>query len=44
MQNNYDGEGKETLMVSCPKVIEFEIMVLEWAIELLKNFSKQNVT
>lgn len=44
MQNNYDGEGKDTLMVSCPKVLEFEILVIGWAVELLVMYGKDNVS
>lgn len=29
------GSDSEYLMISCPRVIEFEIMVVEWAIKLL---------
>jgi len=44
MQNNYTGPGKDKLMVSCPKVVEFEVMVLQWAIDLLTLYGEENIS
>lgn len=40
--NNYEGEDKDVLMVSCPRSFEFEIFILEFAVKLLEEFAKSN--
>ena len=40
--NNYEGEDKNALMVSCPRSFEFEIYVLDFAVKLLQEFAKSN--
>jgi hypothetical protein len=40
--NDYEGEDKNVLMVSCPRSFEFEIYVLEFAVKLLEEFAKSN--
>ena len=40
--NNYEGEDKNVLMVSCPRSFEFEIFVLEFAVKLLEEFARSN--
>lgn len=35
MTSNYDKEDKSDIMVSSPSVIAFEIIVLQYAIELI---------
>ena len=40
--NDYEGEDKNLLMVSCPRSFEFEIYVLEFAVKLLQEFAKSN--
>lgn len=42
MINNYDGEDKDKLMVSCPRVPEFEFLVLDFAIELMEIFADKH--
>jgi hypothetical protein len=40
MRKNYSGEGKELIIVSSPRVIEFEIFVIDWAIDLIDCYSE----
>lgn len=37
------GSDSEYLMISCPRVIEFEIMMIEWAIKLLVKIASQEL-
>ena len=43
MEQNYDKEDKKYIMVSTPRVIEFEILVVKFAINLLEEYAKQNL-
>lgn len=42
MMNHYEGEDKNLLMVSMPRVIAFEIQILDTAVLLLEEFVKSN--
>lgn len=42
LNKNYDGPDKKYVMVSSPRVISFELMVLDFAAQLLKAFAKTN--
>ena len=44
MTSNYDKEDKVDIMVSSPCVIDFEIIVLQYAIELLTLYKKRMAT
>lgn len=41
MTSNYDGPDKDDIMVSSPAVIDFEIIVMSYAIELLQLYKKR---
>jgi len=41
MTCNYDGPGKRDIMVSSPSVVNFELVVMKYAIELLEQFKKR---
>ena len=43
MEQNYDKEDKKYIMVSTPRVIEFEILVVKFATNLLEEYAKQNL-
>lgn len=40
MESNYDADDKKYLMVSSPRVIDFELLVLKFAVELLEEHGK----
>lgn len=40
LQVNYNGSDSEYLMVSSPRVIEFEHLILDFALDLLDCFGK----
>ena len=40
MESNYDADDKKYLMVSTPRVIDFELMVLKFGVELLEEHGK----
>mmetsp|Transcript_4384 Transcript_4384/g.7415 ORF Transcript_4384/g.7415 Transcript_4384/m.7415 type:complete len:343 (-) Transcript_4384:442-1470(-) len=42
MANNYKGEDKALLMVSSPRVVKFEILVVQFAIDLVQAFCHRN--
>lgn len=44
MTSNYDKEDKSDIMVSSPSVIAFEIIVLQYAIELITLQKKRMTT
>lgn len=40
MESNYEADDKKYLMVSSPRVIDFELMVLKFGVELLEEYGK----
>ena len=38
LQNNYAGPDKDYIMISSPRIIEFELLVVEFAISLLEHY------
>ena len=44
MQNNYEGDHKDFIMVSAPRLIEFELMVLDYAIKIIQEVKFKNQT
>lgn len=44
MTSNYDKEDKKDIMVSSPSVIDFEIIVMQYAIELITLYRKRMAT
>ena len=40
MESTYEGDDKKYLMVSSPRVIDFELMVLKFGVELLEEHGK----
>lgn len=40
MDNNYEGEDKNSIMISSPRIVSFEFMVLDYAIELIKAYQE----
>jgi len=38
LQNNFEGEDKKYIMATSPRVIEYELMVIDFALELLYAF------
>lgn len=42
MLNNYNGPDKQYILVTTPRVVEFEQLVVSFGIELLMQFAKQN--
>ncbi len=43
LQNNYSGSDQEYLMISSPRVIEFELLVIDWALDMLDRLGKEEV-
>jgi hypothetical protein len=46
MTNHYEeigGQDSQYLMISCPRVIQFEMLVLEWGLKLLDKISKEEL-
>ena len=43
LQQNYTGPDQEYLMISSPRLIEYELMIVEWAIDMLEYFGKQEL-
>ena len=41
MRHNYEGSDKNLIMVSTPRIVEFEIFVVEWAIDLVNEYSER---
>ncbi len=40
MESNYEADDKKYLMVSSPRVIDFELMALKFGVELLQEYGK----
>lgn len=40
LQNNYNGSDSEYIMVSSPRIIEYELLVIEFALDLLEHYGK----
>lgn len=38
LEINYEGEDKKYIMSTCPRVIDYELMVIDFALELLHAF------
>ena len=43
MESNFDHEDKKYIMVSTPRVVEFEILVVKFAISMLEEYAKMNL-
>eukprot|EP00347_Sterkiella_histriomuscorum_P010062 403338831 len=43
LQNNYSGSDSQYLMVSSPRVIDYELIMLDFAIDLLEYFAKREL-
>lgn len=43
LTNNYNGSDQDCIMISTPRVIEYELMTLEWAIDLLEYYGKEHL-
>jgi len=43
LQNNYSGSDQEYLMISSPRVIEFELLVIDWALDMLDRLGKEEL-
>lgn len=41
LQQNYTGADQEYLMISSPRLIEYELMILDFAIDLLEYYGKE---
>lgn len=46
MTNHYqeiDGPDSQYLMISCPRVLKFEMLILEWGLKVLDKISKDEL-
>ena len=46
MTNHYqeiDGQDSQYLMISSPRVLKFEMLILEWGLKVLKKISKDEL-
>ena len=43
LQSNYSGGDQEYLMISSPRLIAYELMVVEWAIDILEYYGKEQL-
>jgi len=43
LQSNYNGPDSDFIMISSPRLIEYEIIVLDFAIDLLNHFGKETL-
>ena len=43
MQNNYQGGDSEYLMISSPRIIDYELMIIDYALDLLEAFGKREL-
>ena len=41
LQSNYNGPDSEFIMISSPRIIEYELIVLDFAIDLLEHYGKE---
>lgn len=41
LQNNYLEADSDYIMVSTPRVINYELLVIEYALDLMESFGKQ---
>ena len=42
MLNNYNGPDKQYILVTTPRVVEFEQLIVSFGIEMLMQFAKNN--
>jgi hypothetical protein len=43
LQSNYNGADSEFIMISSPRVIEYELLVLDFGIDLLQHYGKETL-
>lgn len=43
MEANYTADDKKYIMVSTPRVLDFEIIVVRFAIQMLEEYAKMNL-
>ena len=43
MQNNYQGADSEYIMISSPRIIEYELMIIDYALDLLEALGKTDL-
>ena len=43
LQTNYNGTDSEYIMISSPRLMEYEIIVLDFAIDLLNHYGKETL-
>lgn len=43
LQNNYEGPDSSYIMISSPRIIEYELMVIDFAIKLLEHYGKSEL-
>jgi hypothetical protein len=41
LQSNYNGPDSDYIMISSPRLIDYELIVLDFAIDLLTHYGKQ---
>ena len=43
LQNNYSGADTEYIMISSPRLIDYELMVIDFAINLIEHYGKKEL-
>ena len=43
MQSNYNGPDSDFIMVSSPRLIDFEILILDFALDLIEYYGKSHL-
>ena len=43
LQSNYTGGDQEYLMISSPRLLPYELMIVEWAIDILDYYGKEHL-
>jgi hypothetical protein len=43
LQNNYEGDDCEFLMISTPRLLDFELLVVDWALDMLEHYGKSEL-
>lgn len=43
LETNYNGPDSEYIMISSPRLIDYEIIVLDFAIDLLNHYGKETL-
>ena len=43
MQSNYTGGDSEFLMISSPRIMDYELLILDFAIDILEYYGKETL-